>query len=104
MCDQFLAPDINIVLDQAQLYYRYVTIFQEGFFCWGGGGVTEQNKILKQITVTWSLNQKDQQEQHCRPGKSQAVLMYPIDHQQLQPLPRKTEESRGAGSEVRGGE
>lgn len=37
MCDQFLAPDINIVLDQAQLYYRYVTIFQEGFFCWGGG-------------------------------------------------------------------
>ena len=65
--------------------------------------VTEQKKILKQITVACSLNQKDQQEQHCGPGKSQAVLMHPIDHRQLQPLPRKTEESRGASSEVRGG-
>lgn len=37
-----------------------------------------------------------------------AVLMHPIDHKQLQLLPGKTEESRGAGREEgvegRGGE
>ncbi len=31
--------------------------------------------------------------------KIQAVLMHPIDHQQLQSLPGKTEESRGAERE-----